>query len=103
MKKISMLISVLIATLSLYAYAMPTSANDSSMGSMQPQLNQQKDECMLVAMNCGNETLSLQQTIDRLNREIKKGSAVYSPWELSKLRKKLNDAYIEQTSEISGQ
>ena len=101
MKKISMLISVLLAT--LFIYTMPTSANDSSMGSMQAQLTQQKDECMLVAKNCGNEDLYAQQKVDRLKREIEKGSTVYSPEELSILRNKLNDAYIELNSEISGQ
>ena len=51
-----------------------------------------KDECLLVAMNCPND-FSTQQRIDRLNTEISKGTSVYTPDELNMLKKELNDAY----------
>ncbi len=51
-----------------------------------------KDECLLVAMNCPKD-FSTQERIDRLNTEISKGTSVYTPDELSMLKKELNDAY----------
>jgi hypothetical protein len=51
-----------------------------------------KDECLLVAMNCRDSVDSIQQRIDRLSKEIAKGSAVYSAEELGRLNSKLNDA-----------
>ncbi len=51
-----------------------------------------KDECLLVAMNCPKD-FSTQERIDRLNTEISKGTSVYTPDELNMLKKELNDAY----------
>src|SRR5690349_493302 len=53
----------------------------------------QKDECLLVARNCANETETIQQRIDRLNYEILKGTDVYTPEELNTLKRQLNDEY----------
>jgi hypothetical protein len=53
----------------------------------------QKDECLLVAMNCANATETIQQRIDRLNHEIQKGTDVYTPEELNTLKRQLNDEY----------
>jgi len=52
-----------------------------------------KDECLLVAMNCPPGGLSGQQKIDRLNTEISKGTDVYTEDELRVLKDKLDDAY----------
>jgi hypothetical protein len=52
----------------------------------------QKDECLLVAVNCGDNYYTLEQTIDRLQKEISKGTNVYTPDELLILRKKLENA-----------
>jgi hypothetical protein len=54
-----------------------------------------KDECLLVAINCPIENVSVQMRIDRLNAEIAKGTDVYTPGELKVLNGKLNDAYKE--------
>jgi hypothetical protein len=51
-----------------------------------------RDECLLVAMNCRDSVDSIQQRIDRLSKEIAKGTAVYSADELNRLNSKLNDA-----------
>jgi hypothetical protein len=51
-----------------------------------------KDECLLVAVRCGDSFDTLQQRIDRLQNEISKGRAVYTPDELKILRKKLDNA-----------
>jgi hypothetical protein len=52
-----------------------------------------KDECLLVAQNCGNETNTIQQRITRLNNEIRKGTDVYSHDELDVLNRQLKDEY----------
>jgi len=51
----------------------------------------QKDMCLLVAMNCANETDTIHQRIDRLHNEIGKGTDVYTPEELSILNRQLQD------------
>ena len=56
-----------------------------------------KDECLLVAMNCPKD-FSTQERIDRLNTEISKGTSVYSPDELNTLNKQRDDAYRELNS-----
>jgi hypothetical protein len=51
-----------------------------------------KDECLLVAINCSKDFITLEQKIDKLQREIGKGRAVYSDEELRILREQLNNA-----------
>jgi|GEM_PF-607656 len=65
-------------------------AADSGM-KMQPGDPSQKDMCLLVAMNCANETETLQQRIERLHNEIGKGTDVYTPDELNRLKRDLQD------------
>lgn len=52
----------------------------------------QKDECLLVSQSCRNSVDSIQQRIDRLNREISKGESAYSRDELRHLEFQLKDA-----------
>lgn len=52
----------------------------------------QKDECVLASRNCMNQVDDIQQRIRKLNREIEKGTRVYSPEELKKLQDKLKEA-----------
>lgn len=52
----------------------------------------EKDECILNAKDCGDQALSLESKINRLKQEIAKGTKVYSPKELRKLKNKLEDA-----------
>jgi hypothetical protein len=61
-----------------------------------------KDECLLVAMNCPPDSGFIQNRIDRLNAEIAKGTDVYTPGELRVLNHKLNDAYRELNNSNSG-
>ena len=61
-----------------------------------------KDECLLLAMNCPKENVSVQNRIDRLNAEIAKGTDVYTPDELKVLNDKLNDSYKELHNTNSG-
>ena len=47
-----------------------------------------KDECLLVAKNCTSD--SLQERIERIEHEIKRGSDVYSRDELKDLERQLD-------------
>jgi len=73
--------------------AAPVQADDSgtnNFGLKEQQLF--KDECLLVAINCGSDFISLDQKIDKLRNEISKGRAVYTDDELRILREQLNNA-----------
>ncbi len=52
---------------------------------------EEKDQCLLASKGCMNEVDSIQQRIKKLNREIKKGTKVYTPEELKTLEQKLKD------------
>jgi len=52
-----------------------------------------KDECLLLARNCGTETYTTQERIERLMIEIHKGNSVYTPDELNRLKEQLRDYY----------
>lgn len=82
MKRTSMLLSTLLATLLIGA--MPSFATDGNVDT-------RKDECLLVSMNCNNSVDTILQRIDKLNKEISKGTAVYTSDELMILRNKLEE------------
>jgi hypothetical protein len=67
-------------------------AEAASAGGGRQEPDRTKDECLLVAVRCGDSFDTLQQRIDRLQNEISKGRAVYTPDELKTLRKKLDNA-----------
>ena len=92
MKRIVSTISIMAAA--LFIYAVPTLADEGAAGTSEQQMQQpmQKDECLLVAKNCGNQVDSIQQRIDRLQREIGRGTDVYTTEELNRLQEKLDDA-----------
>lgn len=61
-----------------------------------------KDECLLVALNCEQSVDSIQMRIERLNREIAKGTDVYTADELNILKEKLDDVYKELDTLTTG-
>jgi hypothetical protein len=65
-------------------YIVPSLADEMIRGSAG-----QKDQCLLVAVNCGKDVDSIQQRISRLQAEIAKGTDVYTPAELKNLRSQL--------------
>ena len=67
---------------------------------MQPP-TQQKDECLLVAMNCPDsyKADTVDQRIDRLQKEIDKGKDVYTDQELRTLNEHLNQLNEERGSD----
>jgi len=60
-----------------------------------------KDNCLLVAMNCANSVDSYQQRIERLDKEIAKGTDVYTQDELRVLGQKREDTIRELNTLIS--
>jgi hypothetical protein len=51
----------------------------------------QKNECLLASKNCADQVDDIYKRMQRLDREIKKGTRVYSPEELKKLQQKLTE------------
>jgi hypothetical protein len=91
-----------IVAVSMLFSAIPVLADEGNMGSMESQVPQvqqgQKDECLLVAINCGSvpdSIDSIQHRINRLNREIGRGADVYTPEELQKLREQRDDYNLQ--------
>lgn len=80
----------IVALLSLLSTPVPIHAGETSTTG--DEQTQQKNECLLLAIKCGNTILSIQDKIEMLKEEIAKGKAVYSVDELNILRKKLEDA-----------
>lgn len=81
--------------------AMPVLAGEMGTG-MNPG-SVQKDQCLLVSQTCRNSVDSIQQRIDRLNKEISRGSSVYTHEELRQLEFQLRDAIQTlQTIESAG-
>jgi hypothetical protein len=61
-----------------------------------------KDTCLLVAMNCSGSVDDIQASIQRLNKEIAKGTDVYTRDELNILRRKLDDVNKQLESIVNG-
>lgn len=51
-----------------------------------------KNTCLVYGINCPSVADSLPDKITKLEKEIKKGPAVYTEEELAKLKRKLKDA-----------
>jgi hypothetical protein len=91
MRCIAKRITLLAAALMIVA--VPVLADEGSMGGMREQGQQvEKNECLLVAMNCGNQVDTIQQRIDRLQKEISRGTDVYTSDELRRLNRELDEA-----------
>ncbi|KAB0664782.1 hypothetical protein F6V25_12020 [Oryzomonas japonica] len=86
MRKVYTILS--FAAAAMVMSALPVLAEERAKG--HDERSMQKDECLLVARldvaNCPNQANSLQDRIERLGREIAKGTVVYTPQELKSLR-----------------
>lgn len=100
MIRTSGVVSVLAAA--IFFSAAPVRADEyggAPMGQETQTMQQQgqKDQCLLVALNCpSGQADTVQQRVDRLKREISKGSEVYSDQELKVLNEQLK--WIQQDS-----
>jgi hypothetical protein len=61
----------------------------TAMPAMAEMTQAQKDECMLASKNCTDQVDDIYKRMHRLDKEIKKGTKVYSPRELKQLQEKL--------------
>ena len=98
MKRIALLIPTLAAVMMINATTSFSAEGYGSGGGWgstvggQQETTGQKDECLLVAKNCPDRVDSIQERIEKLQTEINKGRAVYTPEELGILHQKLDDA-----------
>jgi len=84
-------ISLLAAALMIVA--VPVLADEGSMDNKFQQGQQtEKNECLLMAVNCGNQVDTIQQRIERIKGEIARGSVVYTTDELRTLNRELEEA-----------
>lgn len=103
MKRILSLLSVVAAALLVNAipasseYGSPGLSEEYGAGGQSEFSGQQmqKDQCLLVAMNCQGGVDSVQQRVEKLKKEIDKGSSVYTQDELDKLNNQLIWIYSE--------
>lgn len=91
MRRLVKRIALLAAALMIMA--VPVLAEDLSVVPSRDPEQQQggKDQCLLVAMNCGDRAESFQNRIDMIQNEIKKGTDVYTTDELNTLQKRLDE------------
>ena len=90
MKRIAILIPAVAAVVMLYS--IPARSDEGAMYGTQGEATPTKDECLLVAKNCVDNVDSVQQRIDKLQKEIGRGTDVYTNDELKILNRKLEEA-----------
>jgi len=73
---------LLLAAAMLMATSVPASAQMTEA---------QKNECLLASKNCTEQVDDIFMRMKRLDKEIKKGTRVYSPEELKRLNQKLTE------------
>ena len=78
MRRLTSLLTILAASVLLSGSTLM--AADTEYGNEYG--NQNKDECLLVSMNCAQSVDSIQMRIEKLNKEIAKGTDVYTREEL---------------------
>ena len=99
MRRLTGMLTILAAAVLLSGSTLM--ANDTEYGKeYENQTN--KDECLLVSMNCAQDVDSIQMRIERLDKEIAKGLDVYTREELNILQRKLEDTYKELRDITSG-
>ncbi len=83
--------------------AVPVLADEGTINStMEPGLQGEKNQCLLVAMNCAGQVDSFQDRIDRIQNEINKGNSVYTNEELKNLENKLENMRRDLDSLVHG-
>lgn len=63
----------------------------SSVPAFSQMTQAQKDECLLASKNCITQVDDIYKRMHKLDKEIKKGTKVYSADELNKLQEKLKE------------
>lgn len=87
--------TILVLAAALLVHVLPVAADDITAvpggQTMEQGVTGQKDECLLVAKNCGNDVDSIQERIQRIQGELAKGIDVYSFDELKQLTNELEE------------
>ncbi|GFO56199.1 hypothetical protein GMSM_32060 [Geomonas sp. Red276] len=78
MKKITLMLAAAVFLIS----------STPAFSQMSPE---EKNECLLASKNCTTQVDDIYKRIHKLDREIKKGTRVYTPAELKKLQDKLKE------------
>jgi hypothetical protein len=99
MRRLTSILTILAASVLLSGSTLM--ANDTEYGKGYENQNN-KDECLLVSINCAQNVDSIQTRIERLNKEIAKGTDVYTREELNILQRKLEETYKELWDITSG-
>ena len=89
MKSKARFVSVLAAAVMVYSLSAFGAGAEKGQDSGQGLVGQ-KDECLLVARDCGSDSINAR--VERIEREISKGTAVYTDSEMGKLQQELKDA-----------
>jgi len=93
MKSLIRVVPVVAAA--IMVFSLPSRADEGTMGQKtEGSYEPPKDECLIVAKNCVSE--SINSRVDRIQREIARGSTVYSEDELNHLKNELRDAIKTQ-------
>lgn len=102
MRRLTSRFALIAAT--LMVMAVPVIADDLSVVQpMEPvQLQDGKNECLLVAMNDCNRMGTFQDRIREIKSEINKGTTVYSEDELGVLQRKLDEQLREMNEAYQG-
>lgn len=95
MKRLASTVTIMATAVLLTG--VPLLADENTMGDVN-----QKNECLLISKNCSDSVDSIQQRIERLNKEIGKGTAVYTRDELGTLNRKLDEATRMLETILSG-
>jgi hypothetical protein len=93
MKSLLRIIPIMMAALMIFALPSLAGVGDRGQND-ESAAGARKDECLLVAKNCGVDSINAR--VERIEREISKGSAVYTQDELNKLERELQDATRNQ-------
>lgn len=86
--------TIIVMATALLINALPVIADETVPvvgGQQMEQGAGQKDQCLLVAKNCGSDIDSVQERIQRIENELSKGVDVYSYDELKRLTNELNE------------
>ncbi len=93
MKSLLRVIPVVAAA--IMVFSLTSRADEGTMGQKtEGSYEAPKDECLIVAKNCVSE--SINSRVDRIEREIARGTTVYSDEELNQLKNELRSAIKTQ-------
>jgi len=99
MKKVLAILTVMAASLlistKVHSVDRLSGIPESGLRSTDAVESFKKDQCLIVARNCVGGDDSVLKRVERLNNEIDKGAAAYTPEELQHLREQLNWIYYE--------